>query len=207
MFERMMEDPNLTTPEPRVDIDIDLVWGEGSSFEGNEIMENGTDPTRSTVSLIDYYAHITILQENHENCEENEEAFDNLCDTLTTCQEKYMKLFESNASPNQHVQSSIKAVFFTGLLLGIMLGCFLAFCYMIIRKCILNYCIKIRDVSEARDSRRNERKESFKNIAAINFNDVNIIKFLETRLAESFIYQRQSPLPVLRNHNRGLLSH
>lgn len=162
MFERMMEDPNLTTPEPREDIDIELVWGEGTSFEGNVIKSvdiNDTDPTRLLISLNDYYSHITIMQDNHEICEEKEEAFDNLCDTLTTCQEKYIQLFDTKWKTKKYGISNVEVILFTGLIIGVFVGCILAYCCIIVRNCLKNNCTKIRNVNETRDYRRNDRKD------------------------------------------------
>lgn len=134
MFERMMLEPSVTTPD-REDVDIDLVWGDLKiNFTRNELDSN----TRN-ISLTDYY--YKILKLNYDSCEEEEFEFlpeneTSFCN-VQWCHENFVTLFKKNelsVKQKNNMETTIATVFYVALGVGIIAGVVLMYGFFLLRK-------------------------------------------------------------------------
>lgn len=130
MFEKMILAPNLQEDEEsKEDIEIELIWGNGSATSVN------SEHQQTTGALRDYFIELKNNLEDERSCKSDE--FDSM---LCECRQNYITLYEmanrTEIIQKENIEFRMKAIFHLGVLIGAISGCVLFYCGLIIKsKC------------------------------------------------------------------------
>lgn len=153
MFEKMIMHPDMTTETPREDVEIELLWGESSSFNQSEFLDRNV--TEAAATFRDYYAKIkTKSDEDDEESEfecDDDEMFSSTCE----CHQKFIKYYEAiekqKLIQKHNMELRIAIIFWLGAILGVVVGCLIYFVLSLIRKKCENANQKQVERQKARD--------------------------------------------------------
>ncbi|KAG5674536.1 hypothetical protein PVAND_004498 [Polypedilum vanderplanki] len=173
MFEKMIMLTSPENDESKEDIEIDLVWGKNVNRNASN------DNTNIHVSgmLRDYYMELKNNLEEESYCKN-----DDFATILCECRQNYILHYEttnrSHVVLKKNVEMKLNAVFYIGCVLGVIAGCMVFYCILIIKEKCKKMTRKQMQRQEMRD---------------------RVIREFNQEVREAPIPQTHTPLPAPRS--------